>query len=938
LSALLAAPSMAQVATGRIDATVRDTSGALLSGVTMDIAGPQYASAVTDALGQVHFLNLAPGSYTVVAKHAGLSDYLNRHVPVTAGQTVALSISMWTEGVATQVHVASGAPSVAIGNVTTTTNLDVEELQDIPSARDPWVMLQTVPGVIVDRANVGGAESGDQSTFLAKGASSADNSWSIDGIPVTDLSATGTTPTYFDFDQFQEISVTTGGADLKNATPGVQTNLILKSGADVPHGSTRIYFENDGLESTNMTPALAATIGGDSGEGDRTHLYDDFGLELGGPILRHRLWAWGSAGKTHIDILGLAGAHDRTDFQNDALKIDGNIWKDIRGDFTFFRGHKSEEGRGASPTRPPETTWDQTGPTMLYKGEVDLSLGGRLFLAARAAHVAEAFTLTPEGGLNANWYVDDSGVNHGSELLSVYSRPEDTASADGNLFHGRHEVKFGMAWRKADVRTDNTYPGNGIVTHWNGYPELLAEVTQNTSVLTSGQYVDAYVGDTWSRDRLTVSFGARWDRQASSLDAASMAANLFPGAFLSVTAKPVHDAIVWKALTPRVGVTYALNKSHTTIARATYSMFPSQLSATAAQVISPTESSNSSYFVIDANGNHLADPDEFGFPSTYTLPIGGEVNAIGENQIGSYKTPLAQEIQVGMDHELMPNFGVSGTFTYRYYYDYDWNAQTYPTYVQTGTCVPATAGPCGSVNDVTFLGNYSVPFYAGLQNSLDFDLPSAIYEVHPGYHTRYLGLELSATKPLAHRWMARVGFSTNDDREYFSGANPRQDPTPTVSSPRLNGGQVVTDAAGSGQSTIYMVLPHYQVTGNGMWQGPRGVDVAFNWLLRQGYAEPYYRSDVPTGGVFTPFKSVLLVSDAGKFRLRAYQELDGRVEKTLAVWKGTLALDLDVFNLLNAATPLGKQYDVRRTGPAGLNQTLEIMGPRIARLGARFSF
>ena len=90
--------------------------------------------------------------------------------------------------------------------------MSYDELQRMPSSRDPWVVLQTVPGVVVDRVNVGGAESGQQSNVLAKGAGTTENTWNLDGIPVTDLASTGSSPTYYSFDMFQEMSVTTGGA------------------------------------------------------------------------------------------------------------------------------------------------------------------------------------------------------------------------------------------------------------------------------------------------------------------------------------------------------------------------------------------------------------------------------------------------------------------------------------------------------------------------------------------------------------------------------------------------------------------------------------------------------------------------------------------------------------------------------------------------------
>src|SRR5689334_226496 len=200
-----AAPSIAQVSTGRIDATINDTTGAVLPGVTVDISGPESHSAVTDNLGEVHFLNLAPGTYSVSAKLSGFSDYLNKNVAVTTGASVPLKISMAVAGVSTQVQVTSETPIVDTKKMATSTNVSVEEMQNIPSSRDPWVVMQTVPGIVLDRVNVGGGESGQQPGYQAKGASGGDNTWNMDGIAITDMAALGASPTYYDFDMFQEM-------------------------------------------------------------------------------------------------------------------------------------------------------------------------------------------------------------------------------------------------------------------------------------------------------------------------------------------------------------------------------------------------------------------------------------------------------------------------------------------------------------------------------------------------------------------------------------------------------------------------------------------------------------------------------------------------------------------------------------------------------------
>src|SRR5262249_51105412 len=301
-----------------------------------------------------------------------------------AGSVVPLKVALGVQGVSEQVQVLADTPVVQPKKQTISTSITNQELQNIPSARDPWVVLQTVPGVIIDRVNVGGSESGQQSSYQAKGASGGDNTWNMDGIAITDMAATGATPTYYDFDMFQEMQVTTGGADLTSATPGVQLNMVLKSGSNTPHGSTRIFFENESLQSNNMPADLAAAIGGTSGKGNRMSQYKDYGGELGGPIMKDRLWAWGSIAKTHVDLITLSGTHDRTELQDTSIKPQAKISDGIRANYTFFRGNKEKFGRGAGPTRSDESTFNQSGPTVLNKGEANFVVGDKLFLAARA--------------------------------------------------------------------------------------------------------------------------------------------------------------------------------------------------------------------------------------------------------------------------------------------------------------------------------------------------------------------------------------------------------------------------------------------------------------------------------------------------------------------------------------------------------------------------
>jgi hypothetical protein len=948
----MAVPSSAQVFTGRIDVTVTDTTGAILPNVTVTLSGPADQTAVTDARGEVHFVNLAPGTYTVTARLDGFNEYSNKNVPVVTGGVVPLKASLSVGGVTASVDVTTASPTIDPKKLVTATNVTVEELQNVPSSRDPWVVLQTVPGVIVDRVNVGGAESGQQSNYQAKGAASGDNTWNVDGVAITDMSALGSSPTYYDFDMFQEMQVTTGGADLTNATPGVALNFVLKGGSNTPHGSTRIYYENESMQSNNLPDDLKASLGGTTGKGNRIDEYTDYGFELGGPIVKDRLWAWGSLGKTDVTLLTLAGTPDQTILKNRALKFNGQATNNIRGSYTYFYGDKNKFGRAASPTRPPETTWNQVGPSPVHKVETNVVLGNNVFLTGRYGYVGGGFSLAPQGGLDTQYYWDDTGVARGSYYHYETVRPQHQVSAEGNYFRGKHELKFGFGWRKADVDSTSIVPG-GIVTTHEGYPNMTAEVTVwNDNTSATGRYMHAYVGDTITMDRLTFTAGLRWDRQTGSVNGRTQAGNpAAPVLLPDLTSQAVDDAIVWNSIVPRVGVTYALDASRKTLLRGSYGMFASQLNATAGNFLS-TVGFRGVYFynVTDLNGNRVVDAAEIaGRTCSNALVTAGQCEYYGFDvsnpsnvaqpihTVGDYGTPLTHELQFGIDRELLPNFGLNATVTWRQFTNFTWrnNGLVGTDYEQIGTYTGTHPA----------IGSFDVPIYGAIADRIPANRAATSYRKRDGYSQRYLGFEVAATKRLSDRWMARFGFSTNDHRQYFDSLAAMQDPTPlatyTASGtfsgllPNQDGGIVPTVSTGSGKGGIVQVLPRYQFIATGMYQAGWGINLGANMVTRQGFAQGYHERSVLTGDPNAPRKHVLLVDDLDDVRLPTVTSFDARIGKEFAFNRYRFNVDLDVFNLFNASTVLARQYNLAVTTGGDV---LEIMNPRVLRIGARFNF
>ena len=323
----LSGVALAQVATGNVYGVAKDESGATLPGVNATLSS-EYGTrtAVTGPDGAFRFVNLNKGDYTVTLSLAGFASS-TRKIKVTTGENVELEFGLKVSGVAETVEVQGETPLVDSKRRGTSTTMTSDELSKVPNARDPWGVLRAVPGVMVDRVNIAGNENGQQATSSSKGQLSAENTWNIDGIVITDMSATGASPSYYDFGAFQEITVTTGGSDLAMATGGAGINLTTRRGTNAFHGSARYMVADEGLSFGNINdqtqapfnpaslavdPRLKNTDGTFRDQGDRIKNIKDYGFDLGGPIIKDKLWFYGSYGKQDIKLLRLVNTPDNT--------------------------------------------------------------------------------------------------------------------------------------------------------------------------------------------------------------------------------------------------------------------------------------------------------------------------------------------------------------------------------------------------------------------------------------------------------------------------------------------------------------------------------------------------------------------------------------------------------------------------------------------------
>jgi len=234
LFALIAVlPVYAQISGGSIAGTVTDEQKAVLPGVTVTLQGSDRTqTAVTDTSGRFRFLNQPPGSYSVTVELTGFASVKREGVVVAVGREADIAVQLRLAAVAETITVTGESPLVDTKVTGTATNFTADELTKIPTSRDPFALMRSVPGVLVDRMNSGGNETGQQSNFASKGTRPQDASWTMDGIEITDMAATGASPSYFNFDNFEEIQVSTAGNDIKSRTGGMGLNLVVKRGTN----------------------------------------------------------------------------------------------------------------------------------------------------------------------------------------------------------------------------------------------------------------------------------------------------------------------------------------------------------------------------------------------------------------------------------------------------------------------------------------------------------------------------------------------------------------------------------------------------------------------------------------------------------------------------------------------------------------------------------
>jgi carboxypeptidase family protein/TonB-dependent receptor-like protein len=956
LLAYAAGPASAQSPGGSIIGRVIDETGLVLPGTTVTVQGVDVTlTFTTDVEGRYRFLELAPGTYKVTSSLQGFTTKMREQVVVTVGQTVNLPVTLTIGAFEQVVNVTAPSPIVDAAQTGVATNVTADELNSVPTSRDPFAVVRSVAGVLVDRVNIGGNETGQQATFVSKGTRPQDSVWTLDGVAITDMTLTGSSPTYFNYDNFEAIHVATAGQAITQATGGAGLNFIVKRGTNLFHGGARGYFDNDSLEASNLPDELAAA-NVTPAMADHNKQISDYGFDLGGPIAHDKAWFYGSYSVQDVRLMRQRGALvDRTQLKNPNVKVN---WQATRKDmfsFLYFNGLKIKDNRSPGTAGitfdAPTATFHQDNAYTdnplhgLFKIADDRVLTPNMFLSAKYAYFNTGFLLTPEGGMGLSSGRDlVTAQSFGSTVQSSNIRPQMTVNADLNSFFSRfgaaHDVKYGVGFRRINATTGTLWPGNGVLSLRQNATTSFAQIFREGSGTNRTSYFDVYVGDSISKGRATVDLGVRYDHQGGRALASQTAANpAFPTVVPGLDFAGYEAPFTWNTISPRAGLTYALDAARKTVARASYSRFAGQLESGTVGYMNP--SSNAGVAVYrwnDLNADHLASADEVLLNQFVAAANGfnpaNPTAVTSANRINpDLKAPVTQSVVGGVDRELMPNFAVGAHYTYTRTTNLIGNNSWTVTPRIGVTLADYAAGPTltGTLPDGS---TYSVPTYIPNQAKVTAGGSGFLLTNWDGYSTDYHGVEFAATKRLANRWMARVNVALNNAREHYEPQaiyDTNGNPTRTVTEPLVDGGQFAPLSSGNSAGSVF-INARWQVNANGLYQAPHGFEIAASLFGRQGYPFPLFRTQAlgADSGL-----SVLVTPQIDTFRYDSVWDTDLRVARSLKLGTVNVRLIGDVFNVFNANTVLIRNNNVLSTAFNTIGQNLS---PRIFRAGVVIGF
>jgi hypothetical protein len=937
---------------------VKDESGGVLPGVTVTTTSPALQapsmSTVTNADGEYRLIPLPIGVYTVEYSLSGFQTLRQEEVRLNTGVQLRLDVMLKVGALAETVTVSGAAPVVDVTSTATATHFTRDTLELTPTSRNGLISLGTQAPGVKAALDVGGGTVGQTIEFQTYG-----QTWGstviIEGMDTTVPDDSGMGGNYHDFYAVDEARVQSVSNGPEVSSHGVAITLVTKSGGNEFHGGGSYGYMTPRWESNNISEELRSF---GITHGNPLTKRTDQGADLGGRILRNKLWFFTSGRYRQAGRLQLGGFKPdgtQAEAYNSEIIWNGKLsyQKSPANRFIFWSEWARKHDRALSVNEflPWESRGSRVLPVKTWKGEWQATRGNTLMLSL-------LFGRWGYRDVSANWErirtdeAEAAGIPHGFEIRLkddqsdwadfrpatrdiVTMKRSGTSTGGGVTDFGKYDGKGTVSWYKPDLffgnhelkgsfdysqfwsiraRGSRGKAGDYELIFSNGTPFQISIHNSPLVPLTNLSYTTAYVNDTWSiGPRLTVDIGLRYQRDTPWVPAQCRLAGPFAPA-QCIDRIPFK---IYNAVTPRAYFSYDLMGDSRTVLKGGWGRFAS-MRLMEEVLVHPFLFQTSTYFWHDLNGNNNYDTGEVNLdPNGADFVSGGQEGQTLSNP--DEKQMKYDQFSLTIERQLARNLGVrlSGLYIRMFDQTRFLNTRRPPSAFNIPITNP-DPGPDGALRTADDPGT-SITYWdypvelGGLSNEV------YIISNDLGLIETHKAIDAQLVKRISSGWQFLAAFSATKNN------------IPLVRSP-------------SGNRFIPQWNPNVEINNSdrtwewigkisGTYMLPAQVSLSANFNHERG--APQARQVLFRGGRQIP-TMVLNVEPLGSLRLPNTNIVDVRVDKSFRLPNNghRVALRLNLYNALNASTVLSRTL---RSGSAYLRPT-SIVRPRIVEVGVQYTF
>jgi hypothetical protein len=696
---LLVVPATFAQSGSSIAGVVKDSSGAVLPGVTVEASSPalieQVRTVVTDGLGQYKIVNLVPGLYTVTFSLTGFNAVKREGIELTASFTAAVNADLRVGSLQETITVSGETPTVDVQNVTQQRVMTRDIISAVPAGmRSAAQLAVLIPGVTTNNQDVGGTAF-SASAIAIHGSRLQEQTQLYDGMNYNNGQGRGGNfiAIVTNDATVSEISLETSGLSAESETSGVRTNLIPRDGGNTFKGVFIGAFSNHDLQSDNLNDDLKNTGLTSVTTVKRTY---DVDPAWGGPIVKNKLWFWGSvrAQSSEQSVAGIfynltpTGHAYTPDTSRPADSIERNQNESLRLTMQLTPRNKvTLQHQNASQQRPfygyslgqltsaPEAIyWSKSAPMYQSQGGWNSPITSKLLLEAGVLYNNKDYPTLPQpdNAVNQVAYRDTgtgfSWGNYGNTYGHNASHNFNTRVA-ASYVTGSHAFKAGVTFMHLWAWTSSDVVNNGMTLQLNN--TVPSQVTVFATPLNFYEILDANWGafaqDQWTLKRMTINAGIRFDALRDIVPAQTIG----PGPQVptrNISFDAVDGVPNWRDVTPRLGVAYDLFGTGRTAVKFSVGKYleapnppvytrPANPAGAIVQSATRTWTDRNNDFVPQADELGPINPSNFGTTNISTRYADDVLTSRGYNW----------EIAAQVAHELLPRVSLNAGYFRRWY-------------------------------------------------------------------------------------------------------------------------------------------------------------------------------------------------------------------------------------------------------------------------------